>query len=156
MQCEVCGAEEARVHEVTMEGSTLKACPACKNLGDEPSKPTPDRKRRPGKSGSRSRTGSIYDDIENLVDDYPARIRESRERMGMTQKELASKVGEKRSLIKRLESGDKIPEDDVVESLERVLGVELIGESGDVEFEPSTEPGGLTLGDVASIKRWDG
>lgn len=167
MRCEVCGKETESTFRVKMEGSVVTTCPSCKDLGDEPDlgnkpstsasksspsagakpKPKPKKKRRRG-SGS-----SVFDDVEDIVDDYAERIREGREERGLTQKQLAAKIGEKRSLLRHLERGDKLPSDDVAKKLERTLDIELTASTGEVEFEPDTESGGLSLGDVVDIKR---
>lgn len=168
MRCEVCGSETDSVFEVHMEDSVVQACGSCRELGTDvsedggsgsgkASQSTPSPKPSGRKKGSsKDRGRSIYDDMEEVVDDYDSRIRGGRESHGLTQGELASRIGEKLSLVKKLESGDKIPEDSVAEKLERTLDIELHGESGDFEFEPeSSGDGSVTLGDVAKIKRKD-
>lgn len=169
MRCEVCGKEAEKTFRVKMEGSVVTVCPSCKDLGDEPdlgktpsstssessssstagARPTP----KPKKKRRRGSGSSVFDDVEEIVDDYAERIREGREARDLTQKELAAKIGEKRSLLRHLEKGDKLPSDDVAEKLERVLDIELTASTGEVDFEPEAEGGGLSLGDVVDIKR---
>lgn len=167
MRCEVCGKDAEKTFRVKMEGSVVTVCPSCKDLGDEPdlgskpsqskssessstagSKPTPKPNKRRRGSGS-----SVFEDVEEIVDDYAERIRKGRESQDLTQKELAAKIGEKRSLLRHLERGDKLPSDDVAEKLERTLDIELTESTGEVDFEPESEGGGLSLGDVVDIKR---
>lgn len=50
----------------------------------------------------------------------------ARARKGMTQKELARKIGTKQSAIARIESGDANPTFDFLEKLTRALDSELI------------------------------
>lgn len=156
MRCEVCGAETGRVHEVMMEGSVVKTCDSCKDLGEEVDKKGAQRRsssKKPAGGGRRGR--SIYDEMEELVDDYPSRIRAAREGLGMTQEELAKRINEKRSLVRKLEKGDKVPEDDVVTKLEGALDVELHGELGEADFEPGSGGGDVSFGDVVRIKKKD-
>lgn len=166
MRCEVCGKETEKTFRVKMEGSVVTVCPSCKDLGDEPdsgstpssstssegsstagAKPTPKKKRRRG-SGS-----SVFDDMDEIVDDYAERIRKGRESQDFTQKELAAEIGEKRSLLRHLERGDKLPSDEVAGKLERTLGIELTASTGEVDFEAESKDDGLSLGDVVDIKR---
>jgi putative transcription factor len=72
---------------------------------------------------------------------------------GWTQKDLAMELKEKELLIKKIEKGDLIPEDDVRIKLERALNIRLI----DISEETSEKKKGgkvvPTLGDVISIKK---
>ncbi len=88
-----------------------------------------------------------------IVDDYSDRVRNSRMQKGWSQKDLAMKLKEKELLIKKIEKGDLIPEDDVRKKLEQILGISLLDTStGDL----STETGGkltTTFGDLIKIKK---
>jgi len=60
---------------------------------------------------------------------------------------------EKELLVKKIEKGDLIPEDDVRKKLEKTLGIRLI--DSPPEEEGRKAPGKVvpTLGDVISIKK---
>jgi putative transcription factor len=96
----------------------------------------------------------MFDDMDELAADYDDRIRQAREERGLSQKELAQKLNEKASLIRKLERGDILPSDDVQRELEQELGISLSESGGDEDAEWS---GGssttTTLGDV--VKRKD-
>lgn len=173
MRCEVCGSEADRVFKVSMEGSIVTVCGGCKDLGNEPgpapgtakSRAKPSKRSRSTKkkqvakpSGSRKKKSSgsrrsRLDLKDEVVEDYPTRIRKGREENGLTQKELAEKIGEKRSLLGHLEKGDKLPSDKVVKKLERTLDIELKTSTGDFDVDLSSESGELSFGDVVDIKR---
>ena len=97
----------------------------------------------------------MFDEMDELVQDYDARIREAREDRGLSQEDLAKQLNEKASLIRKLEHGDILPSDDVQRKLERALDVDLSAGSSDAdeEWESSSSSGGYTLGDV--VKRKD-
>ena len=162
MQCELCGAKiQGQPKTVRIEGALLEVCAQCAKYGIEvqiPKKaegrgkpvagkpvpsPTPVRRRR-----------DVLDMIEGeIVDDYGNRIRNARMERGWTQKDLAMELKEKELLIKKIEKGDLIPEDDVRIKLERALNIRLI----DISEETSEKKKGgkvvPTLGDVISIKK---
>lgn len=109
-----------------------------------------------GSSGSRRRR-DMYDQMDELAQDYDQRIRTAREQAGLTQEELANQLNEKTSLIRKLEHGDVLPSDDVQKKLERHLDISLVegpsGEDEETEWESSGSSGTYTLGDV--VKRKD-
>ena len=150
MQCEICGKDAGKGIKVRVEGSEMRVCRNCSSLGTKVEKKPPSgrsgktsaRKKTSGTgsssssgsssastSGSRSKSygssKSIYDEIDEVVIDYPERIKRAREMRGLTQEELSDKVNEKTSLIRKLERGDKLPEDTVVSKLEKFLDIEL-------------------------------
>ncbi len=89
-----------------------------------------------------------------VVEDYAVRVRRARERLGLSQKELAQKVRVGENVIKRIEAGTLVPPIDLARRLERVLGVKLLEP---VAEEYEEEGGGgeefyLTLGDVAELR----
>jgi putative transcription factor len=100
------------------------------------------------------KTRDVLDLIEGeIVDDYGERIRKARMERGLSQKDLAMELKEKELLIKKIEKGDLIPEDDVRIKLERALSIRLIDVPD--EAEAKKKPGKVvpTLGDVISIKK---
>lgn len=87
-----------------------------------------------------------------LVEDFGKRIREARQRKGLTQEELARKLNERQSVLSKVEAGTQRPNDDLARKLERELGIALFEEVAPVEPETRTAPqGAFTLGDL--IKR---
>jgi len=60
-----------------------------------------------------------------LGHDVALKIQQARLAMKMTQKELATKINEKPSIINEYESGRAIPNNQIMVKLERALGVKL-------------------------------
>jgi len=96
----------------------------------------------------------MFDEMDELAQDYDDRIRSGRESKGYSQKELAQQLNEKASLIRKLERGDTLPSDEVQGKLERALDIELSAGGGveDAEWESDNAGGGYTLGDVVERK----
>jgi len=63
-----------------------------------------------------------------LIDDYGKVIRRAREASGMSHEDLALKIKEKASLLKKIEREAIVPEDKVREKLERTLRITLTEE----------------------------
>ena len=175
VQCEMCGKEVASPNRVKIEGAELNVCDECKDFGTEvktqdssssstkystsssssSSSSSASSSSSSGGSGGRSRRRDMFDEMDELAQDYDQRIREGREAKSLSQKELAQQLNEKASLIRKLEHGDSLPSDDVQKKLEKALGIELTAGSGgeDTEWSGGSSSGEYTLGDV--VKRKD-
>lgn len=96
----------------------------------------------------------MFDDMDEIAGDYDDRIREAREAEGLSQEDLAKRLNEKASLIRKLERGDILPSDNVRKKLERKLDISLT-EGGDTDDTDWSGGGSTTttLGDV--VKRKD-
>lgn len=96
----------------------------------------------------------MFDDLEEVAQDYDDRIRKGREKQGLTQEELANKLNEKASLIRKLEQGQTLPSDDIQSKLESALDISLSagGIDEDTDWDGSSTAGETTLGDVVERK----
>lgn len=160
MQCELCGALiQGPKKTVRIEGAELRVCARCARYGTEVQQSrggVGDRTRKEQQlvPQARRRTRDVFDLIEgDIVDDYNERIRAAREAKGWSQQALAFEIKEREILIKKIEKGDLIPEDDVRRKLEKVLGIRLIDS---LEGGTSSRAGGrvtTTMGDVMSVKK---
>lgn len=116
----------------------MTVCGKCSNLGTKV-ETKKEEKRYSGSGSSNSgdtkvktsnkrKSGtshSLYEEMDELVDDYPKRIQRAREERDLKQDELAQKINEKSSIISKLEKGSKLPEDKVVNKLENLLEIDL-------------------------------
>ena len=175
VQCEMCGKDVASPNRVKIEGAELDVCDECTDFGTEvktqDSSSSTSTKYSTSSSGSSSSSSSsssggsssggstrrrdMFDEMDELAQDYDQLIREGRESQGLSQKELAQKLNLKASLIRKLEHGDSLPSDDVQKKLEKELGIDLSagGSSDDTEWSSGSSSGEYTLGDV--VKRKD-
>ncbi len=172
VQCEMCGTETASPNRVKIEGAELDVCDECTDFGTEVTQDEPESttstKYSTGSSGSTSSSSSassssgagggrrrdMFDEIEELAQDYDERIRNARERAGLSQSDLANQLNEKASLIRKLEHGDTLPSDEVQSKLERAFDIDLTAGAGDedTEWESDSATGEYTLGDMVERK----
>lgn len=141
MNCEICGRESRMLYEVIYLGRRTYTCENCvdkygltiiKKLGKNERRGTDQRRLSQTKTISITRAFPTSD--FELIENYGYIIRRKREELGMTQEELAKKLKVKLSYIKKVEANKIIPEYDLVNKLEKILGVKLT-ESVDVDEE---------------------
>lgn len=174
VQCELCGSETAAPKSIKVEGAKLDVCDNCANLGTQvdqtPSESTstkystgaPGQSSSPSKSTTPSRSGrqtrsrgddDMFDSLGELAQDYDDIIREAREDRGLSQTELARELNEKRSLIRKLERGEILPNDSIQAKLERYLEIDLTGGTVDaVDWSADDDGQSFTLGELAERK----
>ena len=76
----------------------------------------------------RMKTKDVYEQQEETIEllvDYPKKIKDTREALGWKQEELASKMGERLSIINKLERGDMRPDDALIDKVEKALGIKI-------------------------------
>jgi putative transcription factor len=174
VQCEMCGAETANPNTVKIEGAELEVCDECTDFGTEVqtadagstttkySTGSSDTSsgQSSGSSGGASSGGGggrrrdMFDDMDEVAQDYDETLRTAREAAGLSQEDLAKQLNEKASLIRKLEHGDVLPSDEVQRKLERALDIDLSagGTAEDTEWEGGSATGEYTLGDVVERK----
>ena len=170
VQCEMCGAETSTPKTVKIEGAELQVCADCAEFGTEvQSQETSTTSTKYSTSGGSSSSSSsssggssrssgrrrdLYDEMEEVAEDYDQRIRNARENRDLTQEALANNINEKLSLIRKLEHGDMLPSDDVQAKLEKFLDISLTAarDDGDEEWDSGGDDSGLTLGDMVERK----
>ncbi|MGP8319601.1 MAG: multiprotein bridging factor aMBF1 [Methanosarcinaceae archaeon] len=158
MECEICGAEiHGESIKVAIDGSELDVCGKCSQHGTVTNKRTPvSRKVTPVARQlpirrSRKRSFDIVSD--ELVDDYETIIRDKRRNRGWTQDQLAEKIKEKVSLLKKIERGEITPEDTFIKKLEHTLDIKLTERTKESEWSGGSLNKGTTLADIVKIKR---
>lgn len=173
----MCGTETGQPKTVKIEGAELDVCAECADFGTEvrqQSSSSTSTKYSTSSSASDSSSGAdssssgsggggggtrrkrdMFDQMDEVAQDYDSRIREARESRGLSQEELAKELNEKASLIRKLERGDVLPSDSVQRKLEKELDITLVegAASDDTEWSSGSSGGGTTLGDV--VKRKD-
>ena len=122
----------------------MQVCVQCEKYGKEVQRPKKSTltkgSARPIVMPAAKRRRDVFDMIVGeIVEDYGERIRKARMEKGWTTKELALELKERELLIKRIEKGDLIPEDEVREKLEKALGIRLI--EGAAEEEAKRKQG---------------
>ena len=164
MQCELCGGEiRGAPRTVHIEGAELRVCVPCSKYGTEVQKPRASTgvPAVPRKAGGppipqqpARRRRDLFDRMEgDLAEDYADRIRNARVAKGWSQKQLALEIMERELLIKKVEKGDLVPEEELRKKLEGVLGISLL-ESVEKEVKSPKGRGiTTTFGDIISIRK---
>jgi len=159
--CEICGREiVGKPGRSLVEGATLIVCQQCGKLGTAlpgfPDKPA----HRPivAPSHTHAPIERLPKAVEesDLLEEYSNVIKEGREKLGMTQQELAFKAKEKLTVIQKIEIGKMLPTMRLTKELEHILRIKLLFPKAEIEIPAPprrTAPAPvLTLGDVALVK----
>ena len=129
MDCEICGNPiKGESQVVLVDGAKLRVCSNDAKLGTliketvqrQPFVPRPVNSRSTAKF-------DIVEDYLELRDDFGVVIKSAREKMGLSQDQLAAKINERASLIRHLETGKMKPDDVLANKLERFLKIDLYG-----------------------------
>jgi putative transcription factor len=164
LRCEVCGR---RIHgspiRAEIEGARLTVCIECSKHGKvireeevefghaAPKKPLPSipfiQRKKPAQAK--------VDTTQEVVEGYHSKIRQAREKMGLSHEELGKKINEKASVLSKLETGKMSPNNLLVSKLEHALKIKLLVPIKEEKFSeipkaPSREP---TLGDLIQLNK---
>jgi putative transcription factor len=158
MQCEICGAEiPGAPSRIIIDGSTLEVCKSCARFGKPEDKWSPvPRRMIPAERAFTVRRPQPRDrlrDVVDIVPEYGRKIREARESLGYSPEELGLRIKEKAALIRKIEREEISPEDDIRKKLEKELKIKLTDLAEEAKMKSSGASKGLTLGDIASIRR---
>ncbi len=148
-ECEICGKYTEELYTIEVEGAVLQVCKECSTKGKFIAKVKEEKPRK---------EIIIVNEqpVEELVDDYDKIIKEKRREMNLTQEELAKKINEQLSTIKKIENGDLHPTEKQAKKLEKLFNIKLYQtikrqSMEDIETNKKTEP--LTLADIVEIKK---
>ena len=167
MRCEVCGRKIIGTPiKAIIEGAKMIVCLDCSKLSkiqweieSIPSKPrTTKTTKIPMLAISTKKQIPQVTETLELIDNFGSHIRQAREKMGLTHKDLGRKISEKVSVLKKIESGKMTPTHQLAERLEHTLKIKL--------YVPLTEPkvpsGSMplkprevTLGDLINVKKME-
>ncbi len=154
MHCEICGREITRGFLIELEGAKLIACDRCASRGTIIRRVYADRpeRKRPQKHEENTEKKELV-----LVENYGKKIREAREKAGISREELAKKLHIREGYLHKIEEEELTPTDDVAKKLEKMLKIKLYKELNEddaaVPLPEEKESTQITLGDVVKI-RW--
>jgi putative transcription factor len=137
MQCEVCGRKIiGKQYKAIIEGAIMLVCSECAHYGSRSweAETTPKPKHIPAPAPKPrlvsppvpSVQKTVQEDALELVEDYPKRIRQAREKLGMTHEDLGRKISERVSLLKKIETGKMTPTQSLAEKLQHVMKIKLL------------------------------
>jgi len=166
MQCEVCGREIfGKQYKAIIEGAIMLVCSECAQYGtrywEAETKPKPKIKSilspKPKTLAPLATSRTAKEETLELVATYPKRIRQAREKLGLTHEELGRKINERVSLLKKIETGKMTPTQRLAEKLEHVLKIKLLAPTTEPKIpqktlaaKPKQE---ITLGDLIKIEK---
>lgn len=142
--CEICGTEiEGRAEYIAVDRSKLRVCKACVRYGTvvvvEAAQPKAKVETILSVGGEQAQLAKLakskkrlYEQMDyeieegmEIVENYGRLIKEAREKAGLKQAELAQKINEKHSLLRKIEHEEILPTDDVRRKIERILKISL-------------------------------
>ena len=91
------------------------------------------------------------------MEDYDVRVRQAREKLGLTHEELGKKINEKVSVLKKIETRKIKPDDKLAAKLEHALRIKLLVPASEDKVpavtvsKQSNRP--LTLGDIIRLEK---
>ena len=171
MRCEVCGRKiHGKPVKALIEGAKLTVCSECVKHGtiiwEKPKTPLPLLPRPEAKpkkiafpkpppaAVGTQKAGEVSFE---LVDDYDVKVRQAREKMGLTHEELGKKINEKVSVLKKIETRKIKPDNRLAAKLEHALRIKLLVPVSEdkvpavtVSKQPSRP---LTLGDLVQLDK---
>lgn len=168
MRCEVCGRKiYGKSYRVMIEGAKLTVCGKCAKLGtiiwDETKPKTsmlsakaPTRRLTLKTKSKKSRQAVVENGLE-LVEDFDAKIRHARRKLGLSHKELGRKISEKVSVLKKIETGKMTPDNRLATKLEHTLKIKLLVQVSEEKvpkaniLKPVSRE--LTLGDLIQLDK---
>jgi len=164
MRCEVCGRRIiGPPYRAVIEGAKMLVCGNCAKLGSitweaktEPRLKRIVRRLPPPVLPPRKQPPiSTAEEIE-LVDQFGAKIRKAREKMGLTHEDLGKKISEKVSLLRKIESGKMMPDNLVAEKLQHALRIKILVPVTEPKVPSqalTSRPASPTLGDILKVKK---
>ena len=157
-QCEICGAQiQGSPNRIVIDGSALEVCKGCARFGKPEDKWSPvPRRMVPAERAftvRRPKPRDHFKDLVEIVPEYGRKIRDARESLNLTPEELGARIKEKAALIKKIEREEIAPEDEIRKKLEKELKIKLTDEASEARVKSMGGAKGLTLGDIANIKR---
>ncbi|MBR9676825.1 TIGR00270 family protein [Candidatus Woesearchaeota archaeon] len=127
----MCGKID-KLYKTIVEGAELEVCTNCSKHGKVLGTKEELKKRlEPLKKTVRKQSQTIL----LVKPEYASIIRNTRERLGLKQEQLAKKLAEKLSVIQKLENGQLSPSIALSQKLERILNLKLIEEHNEDDFK---------------------
>jgi len=154
MICELCGKYITKGNKICVEGSIVIACDKCSKYGEFVDKI--DLKIPKKKVIEKEREYEFELDFdEEIVDNYGLIVRRAREEKNMKQEDLAKRINEPVSVIKRIESERIELNTKIAKKIENVLNIRLIekSEDEDIDMHEKDDNEKITLGDIIVVRK---
>jgi len=163
LRCEVCGRRiMGKPFKAVIEGAKMLVCNECVKLGsiywEEKTEPRLKKiaKRLPTPIIPTRKQPTIkVEESIDLVEDFSSRVRQAREKLGLSHEDLGRKISEKVSVLRKIESRKMTPDQKLAEKLQHALRIKLLAEVSEpkVPSRALAAPKPVTLGDIAQVKK---
>ena len=165
MRCEVCGR---KIHGAPItskiEGAIMTVCVECSKHGRIVTREEVELAQRIQKTKpagitiipARKKPEARVQITQEMVEGYDQKIRQAREKLGLSHEDLGKKINEKASVLRKLETGKMTPNNILVTKLEHVLKVKLlvpISEEKTALPMPKPQGSQVTLGDLIQFDK---
>jgi putative transcription factor len=167
LRCEVCGR---KIHSspirAEIEGAKLTVCIECSKHGKIIREEELERVQITSKAPTsipfiqkKKPPQARVEITQEVVEGYDSKIRQAREKLGLSHEELGKKINEKTSVLSKLETGKMAPNNLLVTKLEHALKIKLLVPIKEEKISqgfpksPSREP---TLGDLIQLNKKTG
>ncbi len=161
MQCEVCGHRIAgKTYRRIIEGAKMIVCNECAKLGSRSWQAKSQRhvkrilKPQPKLYISRKKQPPTVNETLELIGNFGLQVRRAREKLELSHEDLGKKIGEKVSVLRKIESGKMTPNLILAEKLEHALKIKLLVHPSEPKA-PSialSQPREITLGQLVHLK----
>lgn len=141
----------------------MMTCSKCAELGSGFWEPESEKPRRSAITGlgtisvplpaKRRVPAGVSEDL-TVVENFGLLVRQAREKMGLSHEDLGRRIGEKASVISKIESEKMMPNEKLSAKLEHELRVRLLAPLLEPKMSlPSSEPSkAVTLGEMIVLK----
>jgi putative transcription factor len=135
VRCEVCGR---KIHgtpiNAVIEGAKLMVCAECSKHGKIISEEEADLRQQQLKKPSpatplvqkKKVAPASVEITQEVVEGYHVKIRQAREKLGLSHEELGKKINEKASVLSKIETGKMAPDNVLAAKLEHALKIKLL------------------------------
>jgi putative transcription factor len=164
VRCEVCGR---KIHggpiTAVIEGATLTVCVECSKHGKIITREEAELAQKPMRRPltgvpvrvQKKKPEAKVEITQEMVEGYHSKIRQAREKLGLSHEELGKKINEKSSVLRKLETGKMTPNNMLVTKLEHALKIKLLAPISEekVSSTPKSPSRELTLGDLIQLDK---
>lgn len=154
----MCGAIVSELRKAIVEGTLLDICQQCIRFGDVVEIAKPSMVRPPQKIPLYMLSPPLpLKEEDGIILEYARKVKMAREKRGMTQEELAKEIGERVSIIQKVELSSLEPPLKLARKLEQFLKISIV-EKGSPTVEESVKEvnirdESLTIGDLLKLKK---
>ena len=136
--CEVCGSPlPPSPNRVEIDGAVMLVCGNCAKLGKPVGAPAARGRPGPGRGAARPMAQTRAEPEYDLDPEYNVRIRQAREKMGLSQEQLGKLINEKPSVIRMVETKKLMPDGTLTRKFMHELKIDLMVSVGELEGSPS-------------------